>query len=617
MEEYIKLEEEKARRRGKVYNWETAKYGKIWYDEDVHDLRSVETEFPAIVFNDELSSEKALSCKPTVSYFNNNEIDFRISFDESDDEDYTVIFDKNSFSYKIISVNDLKTDSENDNEKVNMPLFPSPEPTVSYFDDLDFLKDFENGFPAIVYNDALTSKSDSLTEPVEIHHHVDEFDLKDETSWLGIILSTGCYSILLRIYMAPLPPRNQRHMWLRYQVEGYTKEMVHDFEDRLETIYGRQVNRVHVLDFEGLTTEMRQDLAERVRMVYNGDDGKEIFVSHALKRLFEIRAPLVHEFILKFLSTCRIALGLHTAEEMAEYKFEAYWLGSERVIPDKGGLSDYWIEISSDRDFLRVVPSYTYIKDPMWRLCHRLISYNISERGQAPKKVTATDLFYLRSMDRGTSNILYLLAQYLFRHAEGRKSGARLSGGHFIGHLAHHFGLVSDDGLRGLSFDEYPSFCDFDRKIHINYAYNLRFSCMIGFEHVDANFFPILSVNMMSREFYNSIMRDKWKIWMATEIKTWESNLDEPFCKASCVEARRFDGLIILHNGSDNVTYQMARLHPRFKHLSNAQCNKIKPLLKVSLHDKLNEISHPYHDRIKPGRPRCKEIDKVGEVSII
>ncbi|GKD72423.1 hypothetical protein Tco_1330705 [Tanacetum coccineum] len=166
MEEYINLQEEKGRRRGKVYNWETAKYGKIWYDEDVHDLRSVETEFPAIVFNDELSSEKTLSCESMVSSLNDNEIDFRISFDESDDEDYTVIFDKNSFSYKLISVNNLKTNSKNDNEKVNMPSFPSPEPTVSCFDDLDFFKDFENGFPAIVYNDALTSKSDFLTEPL-------------------------------------------------------------------------------------------------------------------------------------------------------------------------------------------------------------------------------------------------------------------------------------------------------------------------------------------------------------------------------------------------------------------------------------------------------------------
>ncbi|GJV78784.1 reverse transcriptase domain-containing protein [Tanacetum coccineum] len=121
MEEYIRLEEEKARRCGKVYNWETATYGKIWYDEDVHDLRSVETEFSAIVFNDTLMFE------PTVSSPNNNEIDFRISFDDSDDEDYM--------------------------------------PTVCYFDDLDFFKDFENEFPAIVYNDALTFKLDFLSEP--------------------------------------------------------------------------------------------------------------------------------------------------------------------------------------------------------------------------------------------------------------------------------------------------------------------------------------------------------------------------------------------------------------------------------------------------------------------
>ncbi|GJT25936.1 hypothetical protein Tco_0895873 [Tanacetum coccineum] len=118
MEEYIRLEEEKAHRRGKVYNWETATYGKIWYDEDVHDLRYVETEFPAIVFNDTLTSEATLSC----------------------------------------------------------------EPTVSCFDDLDFFKDFENEFPAIVYNDALTFKSDFLTEPTVSTQHIDEFNLKDETS---------------------------------------------------------------------------------------------------------------------------------------------------------------------------------------------------------------------------------------------------------------------------------------------------------------------------------------------------------------------------------------------------------------------------------------------------
>ncbi|GJS52461.1 hypothetical protein Tco_0625823 [Tanacetum coccineum] len=85
IEEYIRLEEEKARKHGKVFNWETAK----------------------------------------------------ISFDESDDEDYTIVYDENSFSYKIISVNNLKTNSENDNEKVNMPLFPSPEPKDNDNDKID------------------------------------------------------------------------------------------------------------------------------------------------------------------------------------------------------------------------------------------------------------------------------------------------------------------------------------------------------------------------------------------------------------------------------------------------------------------------------------------------
>ncbi|GJW48621.1 hypothetical protein Tco_0080267 [Tanacetum coccineum] len=207
IEEYIRLEEEKARRHGKVFNWETAKYGKIWDDEDVHDLRSVETEFPAIVFENAFTFEVTHSCEPTVSSLN-DEINFKISFDESDDEDYTIIFDKNSFSHKIISSNDLKTGSKNDNEKVNMPSLPSPEPTVSSFDDLDFFnvlenefpaivyndaqtsklddldyfKDFKNEFPAIVYNDAQTSKLDFSTKPVLNPQHIDEFDLKSETS---------------------------------------------------------------------------------------------------------------------------------------------------------------------------------------------------------------------------------------------------------------------------------------------------------------------------------------------------------------------------------------------------------------------------------------------------
>ncbi|GJX96347.1 RNA-directed DNA polymerase, eukaryota [Tanacetum coccineum] len=152
IEEHIRLEDEKARRR-------------------------------AIVFDDAFTSEATLSYEPTVSPPNDNKINFRIPFEESDNEDYMVIYDKNLFSYKIICDDDLKTDSENDNDKVNMSSFPSPKHTVSYFDDLDYFKDFKKEILAIVYNDALMSKLDFLTEPTVSPQHIDEFNLKDETSF--------------------------------------------------------------------------------------------------------------------------------------------------------------------------------------------------------------------------------------------------------------------------------------------------------------------------------------------------------------------------------------------------------------------------------------------------
>ncbi|GKD92847.1 DNA-directed DNA polymerase [Tanacetum coccineum] len=60
-----------------------------------------------------------------------------------------------------------------------------------------------------------------------------------------------------------------------------------------------------------------------------------------------------------------------------------------------------------------------------------------------------------------------------------------------------------------IGIDDYPSYCDDDKKIHIDCAYNLKFSCMIGFEFTHVNFYPLLYVNIMSRKFHNSIMKNK------------------------------------------------------------------------------------------------------------
>ncbi|GJR10901.1 hypothetical protein Tco_0793553 [Tanacetum coccineum] len=313
MEEYIRLEEEKAQRHGLTFNWQTTTFGKVKNYEDEDDcFADFKTEFPAIVFDNLITSDTALPYEPMVSSTNENKIDFKISLDETDDEDYTIIFDENSFSYKIISVNDLKMDSESD--KILMPS--SSEPMVDYLDDLDYFNDFDNEFPAIFYNDGLTSKPDLEIKP---------------PIW---------------------------HLYL-----------------------------LHIRDTLGSDTRLRdmmRDLAVMLRMVYTRGDGQQL---GGVRRRMTWR-----QFIL--------TLGLHSEQEMAEAGFGAYWTGP--------------------------APSYVLIRDPVRRLCHRMIAYSISGRRQAPEKVIGVGLFYLRNMDQGTANVLHLLAQYLFRHAKGRKSRARL-----------------------------------------------------------------------------------------------------------------------------------------------------------------------------------------------
>ncbi|GKC60602.1 hypothetical protein Tco_1088200 [Tanacetum coccineum] len=68
MEEYIRLEEEKARRQGRTFNWQTDTYGKMEYYENKDDsFTDLETEYPAIVFDD--TSDVAFSREPTKWHY--------------------------------------------------------------------------------------------------------------------------------------------------------------------------------------------------------------------------------------------------------------------------------------------------------------------------------------------------------------------------------------------------------------------------------------------------------------------------------------------------------------------------------------------------------------------
>ncbi|GJX55907.1 hypothetical protein Tco_0285804 [Tanacetum coccineum] len=303
IEEYIRLEEEKAQRHGRTFNWQTTTFGKVKNneDEDDHPI-DFEIEFPAIVFENTLT---AIQFEPTICPPNKNELDFRISLDESDDEVTRIRPLINSECIDEINLIDETSLSEYDEE------------IVSRFNDL-----FND-----IHPDDLKSEKDD-----------DDNDID----------------------MAPLPAADQRHPWLRYQIEEYTKGIRHSY-DRVEVgsvsevedgiFWLRTVGTCRmsdtIMDLDTIDTLCFQLGGVRIRMTWR-------------------------QFIL--------ALVLHTKLEMVEV-----------------GL-------------LGPCPSYVLIRDPVMRLCHRMIAYSIFGRGQTPEKVTGIDLFYLRNMDRGTINVPHPLA---------------------------------------------------------------------------------------------------------------------------------------------------------------------------------------------------------------
>nr|GEV86161.1 hypothetical protein [Tanacetum cinerariifolium] len=142
--------------------------------------------------------------------------------------------------------------------------------------------------------------------------------------------------------------------------------------------------------------------------------------------------------------------------------------------------------------------------------------------------------------------------------------------------------IRNNDNKISNGIDEYPSFCNFDRKIHIDCTYNLQFSCMIVMENMNA----------YHDEGMGNVIVGK------------------PFCREIYVKARRFDGMITIYNGNDGVTYQMARSHPRHLeelHVTWAHLEKKQTRLQTNTktHEdlcsqSLETVSQAIHDAVTP-----------------
>ncbi|GJZ41026.1 putative reverse transcriptase domain-containing protein [Tanacetum coccineum] len=112
MEEYIRLEEEKARRR--VFN----------------DALTSETtlsceptnEFPAIVYNDALTSKSDFLTEPTLSPQHIDEFDLKseTSLSECDEVEQNILYFNDLFPFNVVYPNDLKSNKDNDDDKIDI-----------------------------------------------------------------------------------------------------------------------------------------------------------------------------------------------------------------------------------------------------------------------------------------------------------------------------------------------------------------------------------------------------------------------------------------------------------------------------------------------------------------
>nr|GEU98785.1 hypothetical protein [Tanacetum cinerariifolium] len=121
MEEYIQLMADKARGRDQTFNWEIVTYN-MEYCDDLDSFTYFETNFPAIVYHDAPASTQNVSFEPTVRIYNaiKSNIDFHILFFDSEDEDYTFIYNEDSSSYKLFPLNNLKPEPVNDYVEMNI-----------------------------------------------------------------------------------------------------------------------------------------------------------------------------------------------------------------------------------------------------------------------------------------------------------------------------------------------------------------------------------------------------------------------------------------------------------------------------------------------------------------
>ncbi|GJZ92564.1 retrovirus-related pol polyprotein from transposon TNT 1-94 [Tanacetum coccineum] len=161
MEEYIRLEEIKARRRGKMFNWETAKYDfendndkvnmpsllspepEVSYSKDLYFFKDFENEFPTIVYNDVLTSKSDFLTEHILDLLDENisqeDVNQKLLRSLSPEWNTHAIVWRNKAELETLSMDDLYN-----NLKVYEPKVKGISSSSSGIQNMDFMSSSSN-----------------------------------------------------------------------------------------------------------------------------------------------------------------------------------------------------------------------------------------------------------------------------------------------------------------------------------------------------------------------------------------------------------------------------------------------------------------------------------------
>ncbi|GJQ99914.1 hypothetical protein Tco_0522899 [Tanacetum coccineum] len=407
-----------------------------------------------------------------------------------------------------------------------------------------------------------------------------------------------------------LPPREQRHRFLKYEGLEYTDSDIADFESR--------ENNLSDIGW-------RIDVpVERMVMEHHDEAGVVVFTSQAPENSISTTIEADSHSIRP--------IGLSQYTVSTRQNSTLLYKSIQTMIPFPSRLDNHYCKEEEGNYGTKFAEAYaaSHINDTIPRkekdlgrlgeLAHTRLTVELADRTvKYPKRIAENVLVGIERMELDLEarlvgetlvlnrSLYHFLEDYIELNDLNKPFELRRNQGDDLmptieeGEVIEEFRTRDEDLDTGI--DDYPSYCDSDKKIHIDCAHNLKFSCMIGFEFTHVNFFPLLYVNVMSKKFHNSIMKDKmvYKVdnvvgalmnvpifvgtfYVVTDFAVLEDMhayrdegmgnviIGQPFLREVGIKARRFDGMITIYNGNDEVTYQMVRSHPRFKRHTNKQC---------------------------------------------